>query len=540
MVVYTQENEVKFVQSVASASTLISSLTGEIKEYIIGKFPSNFFKSVYIDTAETVSEQNRNDRNSNTLNKKPYPQLAISPEISMDDPVADSSKAMHLSSPNLYLRNDMRGTYKKIIVDPDQKYSMYFTSDYITTNFNFKIVVNKYIQNIDLAYYIKSNFQMGFFQYLNGKYLNTEIPKTYIRVIAALLDLDLTNDTDMNTLEKYLISTGKQKDYIKRKVNLATGKDCFFVNELNNFLVLVSDLDVPASSIRESMSEGEYTISFRVQVSAWLPNAFIFSANLEKLGSVDGTEIIENIDNDEQTDGFYSLSIAPANPFLLNRKEATWFTGADGATQFIGQEIFRQVYTYPLSLTAINISLSALLKEDFNKVHAYMVAHNLDTRDLLSVELYNRYGKIDLQILDNDLSTELPAGNISYETLQLNLLLTEGTDFSLTIYGNRAIYETILEAIAIDKFFFKENALSILYTNINEEIIPVPVYAFLNESAMLLYSYKTSLRVNTIYGPGYIGLVPIDDVNASDYRILVDIVDGEEIIYAIEKTEFMI
>ena len=41
---------------------------------------------------------------------------------------------------NLYLRKDIRRTYNKIIVDPSFQLGMYYTCDYITTNFNFKIV----------------------------------------------------------------------------------------------------------------------------------------------------------------------------------------------------------------------------------------------------------------------------------------------------------------------------------------------------------------------------------------------------------------
>jgi hypothetical protein len=268
MIIYKDDNDIRLVQSVASASTLISSLTGEIREYILSKFPKNFFKSIYIDTAETIQAQNRNDKYNKGLNKLPYPTMGITPEISIDSPIEGMEKSPHLSSPNLFLRKDMKSFYKRILLDTEKKYSVYYTSDYITTNYNFRITTNKYIQNADLTYFMKSNFQQGFFQFLNDKYINTEIPKTYIKLISDIMGYNLDDSDDMTEMELYMISTGTHEDIVRKKINLMTGKTGFFVNEKSNLLTLFTDMEAPGSIIRDGMSEGEYTINFRVQVSA--------------------------------------------------------------------------------------------------------------------------------------------------------------------------------------------------------------------------------------------------------------------------------
>jgi hypothetical protein len=347
MIIYTGENEIKLVQSVASASTLLSSLTGEVREYIISKFPKGFFKSFYIDTSETVTAQNRNEKYNKNLNKVQYPSISITPQISLDDPVGGMEKSPHLSSPNLYLRNDLRGNYRRLVVDPTKKFSMFFTSDYITTNFNFTITTNKYIQNVDMAHYIKSRFQIGFFQFLNRKNLNTEIPKTYVKIIANVLGLDPDNIDDMRKLRRYLISTGSFEDAIKLKTNLSTGRPGFYVNEVNNFLTLVTDLDAPGSIIRDGMSEGEYEINFRVQVSAWLPNSFIFSINKEKFDELDNSLVEEAINDNiaQQADGFYSTTIF--ENVQMNRRETTYFINSKDES-VIGEEILHNVFTYEI------------------------------------------------------------------------------------------------------------------------------------------------------------------------------------------------
>jgi hypothetical protein len=527
MLIYTQEDDVKLVQNVASASTLISSLVGEVREYILQRFPKNFFKSIYIDTAETIGEMNKNARNnSNTLNKKSYPQLSISPEISLDDPIGGMEKSPHMSSPNLFLRKDIKNYYKTLAINPGKKYTIHYTGDYITTNFNFKITTNKYIQNVDLAYYLKSRFQNNFFQFLSHKYINTEIPKTFMKIIAFMQGYDMSNLEDLAALERYMISTGTSADIVKKKVNLSTGKTSFFVNEKVNLLTLFTDLDAPSSIAREQMSEGEYTITFRVQVSAWLPNAFIMSVDRDALSNVN-REILERAldgsELSEQDEGFFSLSMGMA--LNLNKKDSIEFIGSDPEEVRIGQRIFDTVFTFDtLSVGANEVDLAPFVKDDFKKVHAYMTTHNLDTRDLYYVTVFDRDGAMEI--------------DVDYELLKVNVDLDKLKDFSLTIYADRAIMATIEEAIKKDNFFFKVNALSIIFINVESEVIAVPVYAFENKAAMEAFSFETALRVMTIYGPGYIGLVPEDDPLGSGYKILVGYTDDfQEIIREIEIAE---
>lgn len=537
MKIYTDENDLKLVQTVASASTLISSITGEIKEYVASKFPRGFFKSIYIDTAETIHAQNRNKRHNETLNKIQFPNIAITPEISLDDPIGGMEKSMHISSPNLYIKRDMKRNYQKLVIDPDEKFSIYYTSDYITTNFNFRITTNKYIQNIDIAYYIKSRFQINMFQYLNGRYLNTEIPKTYIKIIAEILGLDVNDPDEMDELRLHLISTGTSADIIRKKVNAMTGKIGFFVNEKKNFLINVLDLDAPPSINRDRMSEGEYTINFKVQVSAWLPNSFIMSLNREKLLGLD-QEILQNtLTNDfsEQDSGFYSLSLSDA---LLNRKDSIKFQTSSGET-VIGQEIFHTVFTYDINRDIDTLNIGQYLKKDIKRVHAYMIDKNLDVRDLINIKLYNRIG-------------ELTNVEIDYDTLTISLNESiDGQDISMAIYADRVLFESLLKAIANDEFFFANNALATLWlndylgvANVDEiEDVKVAVYSFPKEkdyygkAVMINGEWRsTVLRVFTAYGVGFVGLVEANDPRATNYKIVIGIdKDNEPIIRALEK-----
>jgi hypothetical protein len=517
MLIYTNENDIRLVQSVASASTMISSITGEIREYILSKFPRNFFRSIYLDTSETVHAQGRNDKYNKNLNKLPFPNMSITPEISLDSPIEGMEKSPVLNSPNLFLRKDLKSFYKKILLDPQMKYSVYYTSDYLTTNFNFKVTTNKFVQNADIVHFIKSRFQQGFFQFLNDRYVNSEIPKTYIKIISDILGLNPDDPEDMTELELYFISTGTAEDIVRKKINLLTGKVGFFVNEKSNFLTLLSDIEAPGSIIREQMSEGEYTITFRVQVSCWLPNSFIFSIDKSKFLELDQATVQAAINNTitEQDEGFYSLGL---NNILMNRKDSVTLA-LSGGESAIFQETAHMVFTYDLSTSASVIDLTDYMKDDLKLIHAYMISKNLEITDLMRVKLFNRSGELTSQ-----------EAVVDYEELLVTMQLASAQDISLTIYVNRLMFEAIKKAMENDEFFFSQNALATVMVKIGEESLMVPVYSFENTRDMYSTEMNKILRVNTIYGIGYIGLEDDSGDDDDAYKICVGTAGGAPVI----------
>jgi hypothetical protein len=67
----------------------------------------------------------------------------------------------------------------------------------------------------------------------------------------------------MNKLRLFMIGADKRENRIDKRVNLATGKQCFFINELVDFLTSFGDLDASATVIKQDQIEGEYQITFR-------------------------------------------------------------------------------------------------------------------------------------------------------------------------------------------------------------------------------------------------------------------------------------
>jgi len=501
----TNNDRINIVQSVASASTMISSIAAHMKDYILSNFPDGFFKHYYIDTSDTVTQQNINRNYNANANKIEYPSISVTPEISLDDPIGGMNKSLFMSSPNLYLRRDRR-SYKKIMFDPKDKFSLHYTCDYITTNFNFKIITNSYIQNANMTMYLKSRFQTDFFQFINHREIQTEIPKSFIKIIAAILGLDIEEQKDMDYLRLYLISSSLTEDSIKKRVNTGTGKECFFINEMQNLLVQMSDLDCPPSVVRDGQTEGEYIITFRLQVSSYLPNSFILNVDRKTFLSLGREYLSESTYIKDQDEGFFSMSIN------ASKKETKDFLSKDG-TKLIGVLTYFEEYTFQQG-DDLTIYLLPKLSADLKKAHAYAVDKGLDISSLFSIDVITKDGKLPYS-----------AYTVDEDTLILRIESNIQSDFVPAVYVNRLMLETINEAIKQDMFYFNSNYLTSIIANIDDNTVfkdRITVRSFANEREKRDITINKSLRVQTAYGVGYIQLEDSsEDDDLDSYRICI-------------------
>jgi hypothetical protein len=206
----------------------------------------------------------------------------------------------------------------------------------------------------------------------------------------------------------------------------------------------------------------------------------------------------------------------------MNRKDSRYFELSSGEPE-VFQEIQHMVFTYDTAIYAGGIDLTDYMKDDLKRVHAYMIARNLEVSDLIRVTLHNRNG----QIPDEDVLTD-------YNDLLTIIKLSSAQDMSLSMYVNRVYFEALQKAMSRDEFFFNKNALATIKIKINDELLRVPVYSFKNERDFYSSEWNKLLRINTIYGIGYIGLERDDDPEKSAYKICVGYKDNEPSIYRLQ------
>src|SRR5574344_546134 len=306
---YTDNNKVIMVQTAASANTFVSSIVSNVKKYILGAFPKNYFKYIYTDTADTFQEYNKGDTYNKSLHKIIYPSLTITPSLSTDNPVT-GLKNILMSSPSLWLPRDINRVYPILLADPDDKYQIYTSSDYIAMNLKFRIAVNSFVQATNAGYWLKSRFDDNIFKYLDGQHIQVEVPKALVNAIAKIENLfgssgdEITNQEDLEKLDKLLLQIGMRDKPIIRKKSLNTNKYCYFFEEKENLLTLFKDLDIPESISRENGVEAEYELTFSIQISAWWPNAFIMIVDKAAYQEISAL-ITDATNTDTSGTGFY-------------------------------------------------------------------------------------------------------------------------------------------------------------------------------------------------------------------------------------------
>lgn len=511
MKVYLEDNNIQLVHSITSAHNAISSLAAEAKNFILSKFQKldkDYFRYVQIDTATASTFTNKNRNFNQNLHKIPYPSMLITPEITLDNPLAGTDTDPHTSSPNRWMRRDLNSYYYKLISDPNNKISMYYTTDTITTIFNFKIAVKSFIQNTDLLYFLKNELNPGFFKYLNCRSLNTEIPKTFIDIISRVLDYDVTNADDMENFRLYLLSTSRQRDSIRKKLNMSTGTYGFFMNDVVDLLTVVDSIDGPSGIIREGQTEGEYVITFRLQVTAPIVNNFILSINKKKFALIKNeVELLDSLftKNDEEPSAPSSLAI----PTSMKNDEVIYFADSNGE-EHIGINIFSEFLTYDANVKSKHLNLIPLLKPKIRNIHSYMLAKNLDITTFINIRVIDQFGiRTDVEINLNTLEVDIP--NITSDVL-------------ICVFVDRSVFDAITTAQQTDKNIFNDNFLTALNIKINDDngnlvSRQAIVKSFINEAEQNSNDVNKSLRVNTIYGIGYIYLVNENDKQASKMKV---------------------
>lgn len=110
-------------QHVGTFYTGISSILGEVKEYVLSKFPQEYFKRVTVETAAAASMASQNMQDG--LMKMSYPYLNIGVNIPHD--YDEKTTRTLLERTELFIQPQIRQNYPRILMDPDDNFTVGFT-----------------------------------------------------------------------------------------------------------------------------------------------------------------------------------------------------------------------------------------------------------------------------------------------------------------------------------------------------------------------------------------------------------------------------
>lgn len=522
MVFYSDKNRQILVTQVANYATPISSVTNIVKDYILSLFPNDrirktyFFRSVNIDTALAFMQQQDADAYYKGIPKKPYPNMSISPSISMNSMISGTDPTSFIiRNPSRFLPLEIiNQTYPILLETPDEKIRVYYSQDYITIILNFTIKTNTYIQNMNIGYYVKSRLDDRVKKYINNQCINSEIPNSVINVLARSHGWFKqgqsvnANNQDMMDLEIFLAQTGKSRGRIKHSTDLTTGKDRFFFGQQSNILTEFDNFSVSDGVQMNDKVESEYSITFSISCSFWCPNSYIVSVDKELFRKIQDTGSSISLDDSDNNGAFYTMTIYDA--LDLDARDTIAYKDNAGNVQ-VGQLVLHKSFAAPVNSDIPRINFGLLLQPDLIKLLEYAKYKNIDISNLLYVRLRSMYYK------------DVVEGKIDYERLCGEFDSPIDSDIVLDVFINRAALDSIVSDFNNDTFFKLPNALgtlTIAYYE-NEKLITnkVKIYKFMNDSEMNTEDISKSLRVMTPSGIGYIGLVNEGSINASNYKI---------------------
>ena len=527
---FNDNNNKIMVQPITSSTTFLSSLTGVIKKRVIGMFKKDYFKHIYIDTEETFQEHNKSRLMNKHLAKIEYPSMTISPQISLDQPVGEMNTPL-ATDPNFIVPRNYRYYYPTLLEDPNGKYGIYFATRYRTFNLKFTIITDSFDQSTEIGYYLDSRFNDNTFKFMSNQIIQCEVPKTFVNAIAQVeglftsdVDDKNTNQDDLNKLDMMLAQMGRRYSAIVRKRSMTDNKVGYFFEEKKNLLTLWTDLDMPEGIIRDTNVNGEYEITFRVQVSCYWPSAYIMSIN------ADAYKTITRLTGMDETDSRY-LSFNVGSPIVLDRKDTIYFEDSDG-DQNVGLCILHETLNFSASDEGIHefnvaeyVWSASTGSEIMKKVHAYCLDTNVNPDKLFYILARSASGNTEY------------VGKVDYETFDIEFFdgknkVYVDSDIVLDIFVNRALLDSLANEMSTHPFYSKKTAMCYMDITVAEPYIDqynmtsykgvvkkLRVYLFENDAEMETTDINKSVRVMTPYGIGYVGLVGEGDKLASDIKI---------------------
>ena len=295
-----------YTTAYTSSSVTYGNVASFIKNYIISKFPQNFFKYKTISTElsyRNILQQLKESENLE-LSKRHKPYLIVKPMI------------QSMNNGDLYLFDtpmtknyfdieygmDKRHLFP-VIKDKENGYNLLFKLNRDKFEFDITVTVGTLIQQIDWYKYMLNEFTWE-----NPMAMSTAfealIPRDIIFHISNLINIPLNEETN---IKQFLNKLNQYSAYpITYKMRNATSKDEFFMYYNHQLLVTLTDLTIEEGN-KKDMVDDTYNITFHISTEFNLPGSFILTGTKPDLYNA-SLKLLVKDDINNKTD---SMHICP-------------------------------------------------------------------------------------------------------------------------------------------------------------------------------------------------------------------------------------
>lgn len=381
----------------SSASTLYGCIGYSVQDYIMNKFPEDFFKFTTVSSELASRNIRRNFRTQNTNNemaKRQKPSIIIQPTYSvmeMDGPMQGIPLTTNFD--DLQYRTDARYLFD-VFKNYEDGYCLKFKMNRDRIEFDVTLMFDTLHQQLDTYKAIQN--QMRWERSFSHRIaIESIIPKRLIAYMSKMSHMDLEEHEEYIPI--FLRKLNSVSGYpITYKLRNASATDEWFMYYPHDIILTFTDLTIDQGQ-RKNMTEDNFSITFRVTAEFNMPAVYFIDAIPDKIVGLD----LSIKTKDYSSDGD---SITPI--FSIENLFSRYPNEKDGK-QLYGSSIFRTDVANSL-VAEDRISLKGVLDNNHIKVIRAHRAWGMEPETLIDVViLKNRheqvYGKdyyIDWNTLD--------------------------------------------------------------------------------------------------------------------------------------------
>jgi len=373
----------------SSSSTTYGNISCSVREYILAKFPYEFFKYTNISSEiayRNLYRQFGGNNNMNEIKKRRKPYLIIKPSYQPNDSDAFLNNIpLTKNYDNIEYGIDKRHLFP-ILKDPEKEFNLKYKMNRDRIEFDVTITLATLHQQLDL-YKFMVNQMVWDRSFIHRSSLESMIPRSMIEYIGKITELDITDKTQ-NMLPILLQYLNNRSNYpITYKMKNASGRDEFFMYYNHDTIMTLYDLSFDEGNMKNMMGDA-YNINFRISVEFNLPGLFILEGDT-------------NIQNKVQFD------LAVYEPY-------------SGTTEFIPIYTIENIHNrYPSYLDGFRLYTSSIFNVD------YEVGKTKDTLDISPL-----FESAAINVIRENTQLNIPISTfIKAIILKDNVELVEGTDF---------------------------------------------------------------------------------------------------------------
>lgn len=142
----SREGSVFIQQNISSFYTGFSSILTHVKEYVLNQFPEEYFKKVTVETAMSSSLMTQTLQDGMPKMSYPYMNIGVTIPSNYDErttrPLLDRSE--------FFLLENIRQNYPRVLVDPDDNFTLGYTYEWTPTSYEFRMTTNTFMNSMNL------------------------------------------------------------------------------------------------------------------------------------------------------------------------------------------------------------------------------------------------------------------------------------------------------------------------------------------------------------------------------------------------------